>query len=314
MQLVVHGGAGSMPARRRGESDGSAGGEPDEPDARQGELEAAAEAGAREPTPLDAVVTALSALEDSPRFNAGVGGAVQADGAVRVDAGVMTGDREVGAVCAVPGVARPTAVARAVLERTPHVLVAGQHAVRLAETAGVETGVDLLTATTRERYAAADPPAGVADGGDVGAALEWVPERFGADDAEGRPPGDHDTVGAVAVADDGALAAATSTGGRWFALPGRVGDSPQVGSGFYAGPAGGASATGHGEEIARLTGARLAVDRLEDGDDPDAAAEHVVATLGRLTGGNAGIVVADAAGRVGSAHNTDGMQTATARR
>lgn len=299
MQLVVHGGAG---------------GEPDEPVARLTELEAAADAGAGEPTPLDAVETALSVLEGSPLFNAGVGGAVQADGAVRVDAGAMTGDREVGAVCAVPGVARPTAVARAVLERTPHVLVAGEHAVRLAEAAGIETGADLLTEATRERYAAADPPAGVAGGGDLGAALACVRERFAVDDAGVRPSGDHDTVGAVAVADDGALAAATSTGGRWFALPGRVGDSPQVGSGFYAGPAGGASATGHGEEIARLTAARIAVDCLEDGDDPDTAAKHVIATLGRLTDGNAGIIVADAAGRVGSAHNTDGMQTANARR
>ncbi len=301
MRLVVHGGAGS---------------EPDDPDARQAVLDEAAEAGAATDVPLDAVETALAVLEDSPRFNAGVGGAVQADGVARVDAGVMTDAREVGAVGAVPGVARATAAARAVLERTPHVLVAGEGAVRLAASAGVETGVDLLTDASRERFADADPPP--AD--DLEATLAWVRERFGGgdpagvDDGEGAAPGDHDTVGAVAVADDGALAAATSTCGRWFALPGRVGDSPQVGSGFHAAPAGGASATGHGEAIAKVALSRRAVERLEAGDDPGAAAERALTDLEATVGGDAGLAVADRDGRVGSAYNTALMQTATARR
>ncbi len=118
----------------------------------------------------------------------------------------------------------------------------------------------------------------------------------------------------MAVADDGRLAAATSTGGRWFALPGRVGDTPQVGAGFYAAAAGGASATGHGEEIARVTLCREAVRRLEAGEAPEAAAEAAVEALERETGGDAGIILADPEGRVGSAFNTDLMQTATAAR
>ena len=290
MQLIVHGGAGSSP---------------DDPAARQAVLDEAAEAGAAAADPLDAVVAAVGALERSPRFNAGVGGAVQADGAVRTDAGVMTGEREVGAVCAVPGLRDGAAAARAVLQRTPHVLVSGAEASALAALEGLETGADLLTDDSRERFREAGAPEG-----DLAATVDWVAERFGSTDEAD----DHDTVGAVAVADDGRLAAATSTGGRWFALPGRVGDTPQVGAGFYAAAAGGASATGHGEEIARVTLCREAVRRLEAGEDPQAAAGAAVEALERETGGDAGIILADREGRVGSAFNTDLMQTATAAR
>lgn len=291
MQLIVHGGAGSSP---------------DEPSARQSVLDDAAQAGAAESDPVDAVVGAITVLEDSPRFNAGRGGAIQADGHVRTDAGVMTGDRAVGAVCAMPAVGRAVSVARAVLERTPHVLVSGVHAVDLAATIGVEVEVDLHTDETRERYSAAGPP-----DGDLAATLDWVRDHFG---DTGKVDRDHDTVGAVAVAEDGSLAAATSTGGRWFAVPGRVGDTPQVGSGFYAGPAGGASATGFGEDIARVTLSREAIRQLEAGEPPQVAAEVAVAMLEEETGGDAGIIVADRQGDVGSAFNTELMQTATARR
>ncbi|MDZ7700679.1 MAG: isoaspartyl peptidase/L-asparaginase [Halobacteriales archaeon] len=292
MQLIVHGGAGS---------------DPDEPDARQAVLDEAAAAGAAEPTPLDAVVAAVAGLEASPRFNAGRGGAVQADGAVRTDAGVMTGDRAVGAVCAVPGVLHAAAAARAVLERTPHVLVSGDEAAALAAQAGVETGRDLLTDDTRARFEDAAAPTD-----DLAATIDWVRERFGEPDHA--PGNDHDTVGAVAVAEDGRLAAATSTGGRWFALPGRVGDTPQVGAGFYASAAGGASATGWGEDIARVTMSREAVRRLEGGEAPQAAAEAAVERFEAETGGDAGIILADREGRVGSAFNTALMQTAAADR
>jgi len=307
MQLVVHGGAG---------------GAPDEPEARRAVLEAAAAAGERAASPLDAVEAALAVLESSPRFNAGLGGAVQADGVVRTDAGVMTDDRRVGAVCAMPGVVHATAVARFVLERTPHVLVAGEHAVGLAALAGLETGVDLLTDETRARYAAAEPPAG-----DLPTTLDWVGRHFGraaestdewtADvagvtDTADAPPDDHDTVGVVAVDGTGGLAAATSTGGRWFALPGRVGDSPQAGAGFYAASAGGASATGAGEDIVRATLCRDAVGRLEMGTEPQTAADEAIAQLEDLTDGEAGVIVADRRGRVGLAYNTESMQTATA--
>ncbi|MFB6360720.1 MAG: isoaspartyl peptidase/L-asparaginase [Halobacteriales archaeon] len=292
MKLIVHGGAGS---------------DPDEPADRHAVLREAAESGAAEPTPLEAVVSAVGVLETSPRFNAGVGGAVQADGVVRTDAGLMTDERAVGAVCAVPGVVEAAAVARAVLERTPHVLLSGEEAARVAAEIGLDTDRDLLTEDTRARYESAEPPTD-----DFGSVLEWVDDRFGT--AEYAGTGDHDTVGAVAVADDGRSAAATSTGGRWFALPGRIGDTPQVGAGFYASEVGGASATGWGEDIARGTMSREAVRRLEAGTDPQPAAEQAVSSLEAETGAHAGIILADSDGRVGSAFNTELMQTATANR
>src|SRR6056297_1045334 len=94
-------------------------------------------------------------------------------------------------------------------------------------------------------------------------------------DTPDRDPTDHDTVGAVAT-DGERIAAATSTGGRWYALAGRVGDVPQVGSGFFATPSGGASATGAGEAIATNGLARRAVGLLDDGVDAAGAADRAI--------------------------------------
>ncbi|MFC7323359.1 isoaspartyl peptidase/L-asparaginase [Halorubrum rutilum] len=304
MRVVVHGGAG---------------GAPDEPAPRQQALDRAAERGADAQTPLDAVEAALAPLESSPRFNAGVGGAVQSDGVVRTDAGVMTSDREVGAACSMPGVERAASVARVVHSETPHVLVSGGHAVDLASEFGTETGVDLLTDETRERYEAEDPPRG-----GPREHLGWLATRFGSGgdraggglnnggaggDEPGRAP-DHDTVGAVA-SDGERFAAATSTGGRSFALAGRVGDVPQVGSGFFCTEAGGASATGAGEDIARVTLSRRAVGHLEDGLGAQAAADRSIEEFEAITESGAGVIVLGDDG-AGSAFNTEEMQTSIA--
>jgi L-asparaginase/beta-aspartyl-peptidase (threonine type) len=280
MDLIVHGGAGSAP---------------DEPAARQAVLRDAVAAGGDATTPLDAVCDAVRILESDPRFNAGVGSTVQSDGVVRTDASLMTDDGTAGAACAMPGVEHAVSVARGVATETPHVLLAGDRAVDFAAATGVETGVDLWTERTRARWNEADPPEG-----DPAEQLSWVRERFGAG---------HDTVGAVAT-DGEALAAATSTGGRWFALAGRVGDVPQVGAGVYADERGGASATGEGEAIARFGLARAAVDAL-DQFGPRQAAETALEAFEDETGGSAGVIVLDDAGHTGSAANTESMQTAT---
>jgi beta-aspartyl-peptidase (threonine type) len=311
-RVVVHGGAG---------------GAPDEPAPRQAVLDAAAERGADAETPLDAVEAALAPLESSPRFNAGVGGAVQSDGVVRTDAGVMTSDRAVGAACSMPGVERAASVARVVHTETPHVFVSGEHAVDLADDFGVETGVGLLTDGTREAYEREDPPRGAPR-----EHLDWLATRFGSGsdragggsgtdsgdgdagrdgDDSGRAP-DHDTVGAVAT-DGEAFAAATSTGGRSFALAGRVGDVPQVGSGFFCTETGGASATGAGEDIARVTLSRRAVDFLDEGASAPEAADRAIEEFESVTGSGAGVIVLGDDG-AGSAFNTEGMQTSVAQR
>ncbi|GAB7095895.1 isoaspartyl peptidase/L-asparaginase [Halolamina litorea] len=282
MRIIVHGGAG---------------GKPDEPEPRQAVLDEAAEAGAAESDPVDAVEAAVNVLEADDRFNAGYGGAVQSDGAVRTDAGVMTSDRETGAVASMDGVRDAVSAARVVMEETPHIFVSGEHAVDLASEFGVETGVDLLTPESREEYEDEDPPTAGPK-----AHLEWLEERFGG----------HDTVGAVAF-EDGEFAAATSTGGRSWALAGRVGDVPQVGSGFYCTPAGGASATGAGEDIAKVTLSQRAVDKLEDGADAQTAADEAIDEFDEITGSSAGVIVCGEEA-TGAAFNSEGMQTSTATR
>jgi beta-aspartyl-peptidase (threonine type) len=300
MRVIVHGGAGpgTGPGRPTPE--------------RQAVLDTAASDGAAEATPLAAVETAIRHLEADERFNAGRGGAVQSDGVVRVDAGLMTDDRTVGAVATVPGLRHAVSAARVVAEETPHVCVAGDHAAALVGDFGVETDADLTTERTRERFADADPPAGPPT-----AHLDWLRDRFGG----------HDTVGAVArdgsrrrstsndqPAGDGTrFAAATSTAGRWFALAGRVGDVPQIGAGFFATPAGGASTTGAGEDIARVALARRAVDHLSAGADADRAATLAVDEFADLTDSTAGVIVCGPDG-VGAAKNSESMQVAVAER
>lgn len=284
MELLAHGGAGDTPG---------------EPENRQAALETAVEKGSTADTPLTAVETTIRHLESDPQFNAGVGGAIQSDGVSRTDAGVMTGVGDVGAAASMQGVEHAITVARAVLEGTPHVLLTGDHAVELAQDFGIETDCDLRSARSRERWdEAPDPPSG-----GPREQLEWVQEQFGGTD----------TVGAVAT-DGEEIAVGTSTAGRWFALAGRVGDVPQVGSGFYASEDAAASATGAGEDIARSTLARRAVRRIEEGERPNEAAEGAIEEFEALTDSTAGVIVLDRDGNRGSAFNAAAMQTAATSR
>jgi L-asparaginase/beta-aspartyl-peptidase (threonine type) len=328
MKVIVHGGAGS---------------DPDDPEPRQATLNDAANAGASEDDVVDAVESAVRVLEGDVRFNAGTGGAVQSDGVIRTDAGVMTSDRaagddrgespagragngrsvrsagrangeavsgvtrEAGAATSMPGVEAAVSVARAVMEETPHVLLNGVHAVDFAADVGVDVGCDLWSDDTRSRWdGLEDHPEGTPRDH-----LAWIRDRFGETDPDGRDDKDHDTVGAVAY-DGEQLAAATSTGGRWLALAGRVGDVPQIGSGFYAAPAGAASATGAGEDIAKTTLTRRAVGHLESGLDAQAAAERAIEEFDDVTGSSACVIVLDDEGNAGEAFNSEEMQTGTA--
>jgi len=281
VRVIAHGGAGSTP---------------EHPRRRRRRLDAAVEAGLGTDTPMDAVCRTIRVLEADPAFNAGIGSDVQSDGHIRTDAGIMTDDRQVGAVAGLEGVVHSITVARAVLTETPHVLLAGDPAVEFAAAHGVETDADPWSDRTRTRWADADPP-----GESVTDQLAWLREHFDG----------HDTVGAVAT-DGDTLVAGTSTGGRWAALAGRVGDVPQVGAGFYADGAGGASATGAGEDIAREALARRAVELLEDGYAPSDAAEQAIETFDDRVEGTAGVIVLNRDGTAGSASNSDAMQTAGA--
>ncbi|MFC7073783.1 isoaspartyl peptidase/L-asparaginase [Halovenus rubra] len=280
MQLLVHGGAGS---------------EPREPEPRQKTLDEAASTGAMAETPTDAVIEATRVLESGPRFNAGVGGAVQSDGVVRTDAGLMTGDGTTGGACSMPGVEHAIEVARVVAEETPHIMVSGEHALSLADAFDVPTEQDLWTERTRTRWTELDP----VESNNMREHLSWLREKFGGSD----------TVGAVA-SDGEHMAAATSTGGRWCAVAGRVGDVPQVGAGFYATENTAVSTTGAGEAIAKFGLARHVADAIETGDTPAEATTRLIDEFDETTDATAGVIAVDSEGRTGEAFNSSAMQTA----
>jgi beta-aspartyl-peptidase (threonine type) len=287
--LVIHGGAGSRgPAA-------------DRPMRRRAMLAAIKrgrdllEAGR---SALDAVTEALVVMENDPLFNAGYGSALNADGEVEMDASVMvvpfggtgTDARSrrttaigAGAVAAIRRVANPVLLARAVMTHTPHVLIVGPAAERLASQVGISLcrPEDLISERARARW-------------------QSYLERSA----------DNGTVGAVALDIHGQLAAATSTGGITGKLAGRVGDSAIVGAGTYVDSAGAASATGIGEAIMKVTLCREVV-RMLARTSPSRAAGAAIKLLERATGWEAGVIVVDKRGRVGYAHNAQAMDVAT---
>jgi beta-aspartyl-peptidase (threonine type) len=238
---------------------------------------------------LDAVTAAVCTLEDDPLFNAGRGAVFTRAGTQEMDAAVMDGrERRAGAVAGVFGPKNPVLAARAVMERSPHVLLIGDGALGFCRDAGLAFA-DAAYFFTDARWRALQE---TLRGGDA------------TDDDSRR----HGTVGAVARDRAGNLAAATSTGGMTGKLPGRVGDSPIVGAGTYADNATCAvSATGHGEFFLRHAAAHEIAARIAHAHEPLAeAAEAVVAALGRA-GGSGGLVAVAPDGSLALPFNCTGM-------
>lgn len=251
-------------------------------------------------TALDAVVEAVAVLEDDPLFNAGTGSALNAAGAAEMDAAVASGAR-FGAVAALGGVRNPVRVARKVMEETDHLLLAGDGAERFARAMGFASH-DPVTAERRAEYLKWRDEHCLQDGDPLPrlrGLLERHPELAGG------------TVGAVARDRDGGLAAATSTGGLFRKLPGRVGDTPLPGAGTFASAHAAASATGHGEIILRYLATRHACALAAAGAPAGDAVEQALAALEPR--GHAGMILVDAAGHVGIAHDTPFMPHAWGR-
>jgi beta-aspartyl-peptidase (threonine type) len=296
LALVVHGGAGVTP--------------PDRFEAARHGCGRAALAGWRVlregGAALDAVQAAIVALEDDPTFNAGTGAVLTTDGRAQLDAGLMDGkDLNVGAAAGLERVKNPVLLARRILD-SPHVLLMGQGAERFAEQQGMALceQSDLITPARlqawRSAYATAESRALSAP---VGPALSGI--------GVGEESEPHGTVGAVALDAHGCIAAGASTGGFFGKYPGRVGDTPLAGCGFYAeNGLGGASSTGHGEHYIRLLLAHRAVEYMAAGQSAQAAASAAMRTLGARTGGTGGIILIDSQGRVGAARNTPAMACA----
>ncbi|MFP4321731.1 MAG: isoaspartyl peptidase/L-asparaginase family protein [Anaerolineales bacterium] len=245
---------------------------------------------------LNAVEQAVMAMEDDPTFDAGRGSVLNCVGEIETDAMIMDGKTlHVGAVGAVQGVQYPIQLARLVMLESSHSLLVGRGAHDFARLKGVpfvpQAQLTVQREIERYREMQANPPSAIAES-------FTMPQSGG-------------TVGAVAMDTQGNLAAATSTGGTPYSLPGRVGDSPLVGCGTYAdNQTGAASATGHGERIMQVVLAKHATDLILTGIDAQTAANRAIDHLQRRVDGRGGLILIDREGRVGFAHNTPHMAAA----
>jgi L-asparaginase / beta-aspartyl-peptidase len=274
--IVVHGGCGNP----------AAGVVRDEPAYHRG-IEDALSAGSAVleggGSALDAVVAAVESLEDCELFNAGRGSVLTSEGGVELDASIMSGaDLRAGAVAAVTRVRHPVSLARVVMESTPHVLMVGPGAERLAVSHELELCDDDWFVTERQRE-------------------RWMASKG--------------TVGAVALDAEGHLAAATSTGGVRGQLPGRVGDSPLIGAGTFADDSVCAiSATGDGELIVRTSlAAEVAGLIRHTGLGLEEACQRAIKERILPLRGDAGMIALDPDGNVAMPANTTVMHRGTKR-
>jgi len=284
-RLVIHGGAGII---ERGRLD------PGEDAAIRAALDRALEVGsailARGGAALDAVEAAVRVLEDDPHFNAGRGSVFTYQGTIEMDASIMDGaNRNAGAVTGVTATRNPIGLARRVMEASPHVFLSREGADQYSREQGLEQAPGEYFQTTERRRQI--------------------------EELRARPAAEHfdmhlkyGTVGAVAVDQDGHVAAATSTGGLTGKRWGRIGDSPIVGAGAFADDrAGAVSATGAGEYFIRVGVAHEICARMRmAGESARAAADAVMAEVAAL-GGRGGVIVVTPAGDGIYAFNTPGM-------
>ncbi|RAN35723.1 isoaspartyl peptidase/L-asparaginase family protein [Hyphomonas pacifica] len=281
-RLVIHGGAGVITR------DGMT---PETEAAYTSALQTALEAGAdvlrNGGNALDAVEAAVIPMENDPLFNAGYGAVFTAAGVHELDASIMDGrDRNAGAVTGVTRVKNPIKAARAVMDKSEHVMFAGEGADRFAESQQLEIVDNSYFDTDRRRQS-----------------LERVLEE------QVRQAADrHGTVGAVAIDSEGNLAAATTTGGMTAKAMGRVGDSPLIGAATYAeNGVCAVSATGHGEYFIRVGVAKTICDRVKlAGESIDEAARVALGEVAAL-GGDGGVIVIDGGGHYAFEFNSEGM-------
>ncbi|RKX53292.1 MAG: asparaginase [Thermotoga sp.] len=247
---------------------------------------------------LDAVEKAVNVLEDNPNFNAGTGSVLTFDGKVEMDAAIMYGPiLGVGAIAGVNNVRNPVTLARRVMEETDHVLLESEGARKFARLMGFKD-YDPITEKRRQEWKKYKEKLL------NGEYPTWPKIR---ELIRKHPELLHGTVGAVAIDKRGNISAATSTGGVFLKLPGRVGDTPIPGAGTYATPYGGASSTGIGEGMMRTLLTKTVVDFIRMGLDAQMAARAGINFINNTVKLSAGVIVVDDRGNVGSAYNTPNM-------
>jgi isoaspartyl peptidase/L-asparaginase-like protein (Ntn-hydrolase superfamily) len=270
--VALHGGAGPVPGRDYAVTEAHL----------KGLAESCESMLAGASSALDVVEFAVAELESCGLYVAGKGSAPNSAGFVELDASIMHGpSREAGAVAAVIDIVNPVRVARGVMEKTSHVMLAGSGALGFARKTGFE-----LVDDAQSYYVLP-----------IGVTAEDVTESK------------HGTVGAVALDLSGELAAATSTGGTFMKLEGRVGDTPLIGPGTWADDDIAISFTGTGEHIIRSGGAIAIAHQFKAGRTLQEAADEVLAEIKRL-GGDAGLIAVSKNGQIVMPYNSDGMKRA----
>ena len=271
LSLALHGGAGAVKSRDYGR----------EVPHMQGLVEAARDRLSAGASALDVAVETVAALEASGLYVAGRGASPNLAGVYELDASLMDGaTMKAGAVAALTGFRSPIAVARCVMERTSHVMLAGEGAAAFAAEQGM---------------ARIDDPA------------RWFTRAAAELDDAGHA---HGTVGCVVRDAEGRLAAATSTGGTFGKLPGRVGDTPVVAAGTWADGTVAVSSTGIGEYFIRTAAAAQVAFRVRfGGQSLSEAADSVLGEIAAL-GGDGGLIALDAEGNLTLPYNSEGMKRA----
>jgi N4-(beta-N-acetylglucosaminyl)-L-asparaginase len=211
---------------------------------------------------LDAVEAGVKIPEGDPEERSvGYGGRPDRDGRVTLDACIMDELSNIGSVGCLEFIKHPISVARAVMEKTPHVMLVGEGALRFALTQGFKKE-NLLTKESEKEW------------------KEWLKT------SQYKPTANienHDTIGMIALDANGNLSGACTTSGMAFKMHGRLGDSPIIGAGLYVdNEIGAATATGHGEEVIRISGSHLVVELMRQGHSPQKACEEAVARIVKL--------------------------------
>lgn len=271
--LILHGGAG---ARRERNYDQEVVHMREVVEAMKARLNAGASA-------LDVAVEAVARLEDSGLYVAGRGASPNLAGAYELDASIMDGaTRRAGAVAALQGFRNPVVAARAVMDRTPHVMLAGEGAALFALDQGLEPIADEEAWFTRAGQGEDNHPPGVLS---------------------------HGTVGCCVLDGQGRLAAATSTAGVFGKMPGRVGDTPIPAAGTWADGNVAVSGTGQGEYFIRVAASAQTAWRVAAGQSLSEAAKAVIDDIGAL-GGDGGLIALDRDGNIADPFNSQGMKRA----
>ncbi|MCH1640275.1 MAG: isoaspartyl peptidase/L-asparaginase family protein [Paenibacillus sp.] len=238
---------------------------------------------------LTAAEKAVNELENNPLYNAGLGSVLNRDGYVEVDGAIMDGvTGKFAAVAAMQEVRHAVSVARKVMEESRHVVLAGTGATLFAREHGFSAD-NCITAVQLASWETAIHLKRSGKEVEFSAFTGLIKES--------------DTVGCVLLDDHGGLAAASSTGGSFLKLPGRVGDTPYIGGGIFASSYCAVVCTGRGEAFISTLTAKFVEEEIKSGSHPQEAATKAIHRLHRLTGEFGGILVVDSSGRAAAVHN-----------